>query len=67
MFARHARRFATQNRVSGRFEGPEFWRFTREGLIRYTPTGLLAQSGAAATNAPTLLMATLLHDPSEAP
>jgi hypothetical protein len=31
LFARHCRRFPTQNRASGRFEGPEFWRFAREG------------------------------------
>jgi len=29
-----------QNRAFGRFEGPKFWRFAREGLFRYTPTGL---------------------------
>ena len=45
MFARLARsspRSATQNRASGRFEGPKVWRFAREACLdnRYTPTGL---------------------------
>jgi hypothetical protein len=36
MFARHSRRFTTQNTGSGRFEGPKLWRFMREGLFRYS-------------------------------
>ena len=40
LFARHSRRFITQNKAFGRFEGRKFWRIAREGLIRYTPTGL---------------------------
>ena len=40
MFARQSRRFTTQNRASGRFEGPKFWRFAREGRFDNTPTGL---------------------------
>jgi len=29
------------DRAPRRFKGPKFWRFAREGLFRYTPTGLL--------------------------
>ena len=34
MFARHSRRFATQNRAPGRFQGPKFWRPRASGPRR---------------------------------